>query len=136
MIFISNSNQDEKISREKYLESLSKEELIKLLKEKEKELEQPIITPTELTGSFVDAIDAMRERGITAKEKPVNYRISKLDLTIKSGVAVDKNKKLKLILPKAGKAPLFAPEQLSTVKFSVSAVPKIREKKEEKLDEK
>jgi len=136
VIFISNSNQNEKISREKYLESLSKEELIKLLKEKEKELEQSIITPTELTGSFVDAIDAMRERGITTKEKPVNYIISKLDLTIKSGIAVDENKELKLLLPKTGKAPLFAPEQLSTVKFSVSAVPKIREKKEEKLDEK
>ena len=136
MIFISSNNQDEKISGEKDLESLSKEELIKLLKEKEKELEQPLITPTELAGSFIDAIDAMRERGITAREKPVNYIIAKLDLTIKSGIAVDENKELKLLLPKVGKAPLFAPEQLSTVKFSVSAVPKIREKKEEKLDEK
>lgn len=136
MILITNNSQDEKISREKDLESLSKEELIKLLKEKEKELEQPIITPTELAGSFIDAIDAMREKGITAKEKPVNYRIGKLDLTIKSGIAVDENKELKLLLPKAGKAPLFAPEQLSTIKFSVSAIPKIKEKKEEKLDEK
>ena len=136
MIFITNNSQDEKISREKDLESLSKEELIKLLKEKEKELEQPIITPTELAGSFIHAIDAMREKGITAKEKPVNYRIGKLDLTIKSGIAVDENKELKLLLPKAGKAPLFASEQLSTIKFSVSAIPKIKEKKEEKLDEK
>ena len=115
---------------------MSKEKLIKLLKEMEKELEQPTITPTELAGSFIDAIDAMREKGITAKEKPVNYRIGKLDLTIKSGIAVDENKELKLLLPKAGKAPLFAPEQLSTVKFSISAIPKIKEKKEEKLDEK
>lgn len=136
MIFISNSDQDKKISREKFLESLSKEELLKLLKEKEKELEQPIITPTELTGSFVDAIDVMRERGITTKEKPVNYIISKLDLTIKSGIAVNENKELKLLLPKAGEAPLFAPEQLSTLKFSVRAVPKFKEKKEEKLEEK
>ncbi|MFX1364841.1 MAG: hypothetical protein ACFFCE_07330 [Promethearchaeota archaeon] len=136
MIFISDNNQDEKISKEKQLESLSKEDLIKLLKEKEKQLEQPLITPSELAGSFINAIDTMREKGITAKEKPVNYRISKLDLKIKSGVAVDENKNLKLSLPKAGETPLFAPEQLSTIKFSVSAIPKIKEKKEEKVDEK
>jgi hypothetical protein len=131
------SNQDEK-QIEKDLKSMKPEELLKLIAQKDakiKELqsakEPPKIKPSDLVGSFIDAIDTMREKGTTPKEKPVNYRVSKLDLIIKSGIGIDEKNEVKLLLPKAGESPVFTPEQLSTIQFSISAVPKVKEKRKD-----
>ncbi|NVM56217.1 MAG: hypothetical protein HWN66_21150 [Candidatus Helarchaeota archaeon] len=90
------------------------------------QMKRPIVTPTELAGSFVDAIETMRKKGKTPEESPVDYRIHRLDLTLKSGIGVDEKERVTFWLPKAEE---LTPEQLSTVQFSISAIPKLKKKK-------
>ncbi|MBA7672098.1 hypothetical protein ES703_80270 [subsurface metagenome] len=110
-----------KKDRDKYKEELEKIRAIKAHK----------ASPTLLASSFVNAMETMRTEVKTPEESPVDYRIKNFDVKLKTGVGLDDDDNVILILPKAEE---LTPDKLSTIKFSISPVPKFkpRIKKERK----
>ena len=95
------------------------------------QMKRPIATPARLTSSFVNAMETMRKQIRTPEESTIDYRIKNFDITLKSGIGVDEEDNVTFWLPKAEE---LTPDQLSTIKFSINAVPKFKKriKKEEK----
>jgi len=110
-----------KKERDKYKEELEKVKVTKTYK----------ASPKLLASSFVNAMESMRTEVKTPEESPVDYRIKNFNVKLKTGVGVDDDDNLTLILPKAEE---LTPDKLSTIKFSISPVPKFkpRIKKERK----
>ncbi len=104
----------------KYTISLEKIESIKA------QIKRPIATPTELAGSFAGAIEAMRKEFKTADDSPVDYRMGSIGVTLKTGIGRDAKENISFWLPKAEE---ISAENLSTVQFSIKAIPKPRRTK-------
>ncbi len=87
------------------------------------EAKRPIATPTQLAGSFKKALEAMKKELKTSEESSVGYVVSKLDVILKTGIGVDEKERVTFLLPKVEEV---TAEHLSTVQFSIRAVPKVR----------
>jgi hypothetical protein len=86
---------------------------------------RPIVTPLQLAGSFHNAINKMRTEFKTPEDSPVDYRISKFDITLKSGIGVSEKEDVIFWLPKTDE---ISPDYMSTIQFSIKAVPKVRKR--------
>jgi eukaryotic-like serine/threonine-protein kinase len=86
--------------------------------------QRPIATPTQLSASFKEALDNMRTTLSTNNESSVDYIVSRFDVTLKTGIGIDSNDKVSFQLPKEEE--ISAPENLSTIQFSIRSVPKVK----------
>jgi len=86
--------------------------------------QRPIATPTQLSSAFREAMEAMRREVATLEDSPVDYVVSRFDISLKTGIGTDKEGKVSFQLPKEEE--IANPENLSTIQFSIKSVPKIR----------
>lgn len=86
--------------------------------------QRPVATPTQLSSAFRDAMEAMRKEVTMLEDSPVDYVVSKFDISLKTGIGTDKEGKVSFRLPKEEE--ITNPENLSTIQFSIKSVPKVR----------
>ena len=86
--------------------------------------QRPIATPTQLSSAFREAMEAMRREVSTLEDSPVDYVVSRFDISLKTGIGTDKEGKVSFQLPKEEE--IANPENLSTIQFSIKSVPKVR----------
>lgn len=82
------------------------------------------VTPETLVRSLREALETMRRELAGPPESTVEYTVSGFDVDLKAGVETDEAAGVKFRLPDA---PGPAGETLSTVRFSIQAVPKPRQ---------
>ncbi len=83
---------------------------------------RPVATPTQISSSFKSAFEAMRKELQTPDESPIDYVISKFDISLKTGIGVDDKDNISFQLPKEDE--ISKPENLSIIEFSIRSVPK------------
>ncbi len=99
-----------------------KQQLEDKLKKVETELIRPKLTSTELVSSFKEAMYAMQEV-LKTKKGRVDYSIDKFEVDLKANVGANKNKKVIIQTPYlTEKVPA---ENLSNIRFSFKAVPRL-----------
>jgi serine/threonine-protein kinase len=85
---------------------------------------RPIATPTQLSAAFRESMEAMRREVATLEDSPVDYVVSRFDISLKTGIGTDDEGKVSFRLPKEDE--IANPETLSTIQFSIKSVPKVR----------
>lgn len=99
-----------------------KEQLVQKVKEFEATRIKP--TPTKLIQSFRLAMDDLQESLKPKIGESIGYSVSQFDVDLKTAVIIDKeDKNVHLVLPEVGDQ--IPAENLSTVKFTFQAVPKV-----------
>ncbi len=103
-----------------------KDQITKLEAEKkvlDEQIQRPKVSPENLMLSFKDAMVRM-EAGLKSEKMRVDYTLKTFDVELKANINLDKENKLFIQMPFLSE--LVPPENLSVLKFSISAVPKSR----------
>jgi chromosome segregation ATPase len=85
--------------------------------------DRPIVTPIQMANSFTSAIESMRKELQTEETSPVDYRITSFDIELKTGIDVNEDENVTFHLPKTDE---ISPDNISTIKFAIKAVPKLK----------
>ncbi len=81
---------------------------------------RPVISSSNLVSSFASSLAEM-DRGLKKVQSGPKYLVSSMNVTLKTNIALEGGEELRFQMPKADD--IISPENLSTIEFSLKAVP-------------